>query len=145
MAKLDVKKLKSQAEKYRGKGKLEKALEIYQEIEDAGQADAKVLQRMAEILIRLGEEEEASQKYRRAMKKYLEDGFLIRAVAVGKILQELAPDDQDLQKEVQEVLSRRHPKPIGKIQPVKIPADKLEAQQRSGKRKLKKKSGQKEK
>ena len=129
MAKLDVKKLKSQAEKYRGKGKLEKALEIYQEIEDAGQADAKVLQRMAEILIRLGEEEEASQKYRRAMKKYLEDGFLIRAVAVGKILQELAPDDQDLQKEVQEVLSRRHPKPIGKIQPVKIPADKLETQQ----------------
>ncbi len=125
MARPDIKRLKTQAEKYRGKGKLEKALEIYQEIEEAGGADAKILQKMAEILVRLDEEEEAIQKYRQAMKKYLEDGFLIRAIAVGKILQELAPDDEELQKEVEEVLAQKHGKAIGKIQPVKIPAQKL--------------------
>ena len=125
MARPDIKRLKTQAEKYRGKGKLDKALEIYQEIEEAGGADAKILQKMAEILVRLDEEEEAIQKYRQAMKKYLEDGFLIRAIAVGKILQELAPDDEELQKEVEEVLAQKYGTAIGKIQPVKIPAQKL--------------------
>jgi len=47
MTKVDVKKLKFDAEKYRGKGKLDKAVDLYEQIEKAKGADAKTLQKIA--------------------------------------------------------------------------------------------------
>ena len=126
MAKPDFKRLKSQAEKFRGKGKLEKALEIYKEIEEKGGADAKVYQKMAEIYLKINNENSAIETYKKAMRKYLDEGFLLQAIAVGKILQELVPDDKALQEEVEQVLAKRHKTTIGKITPVKVAVQKAE-------------------
>jgi len=120
MAKIDVKALKSEAEKYRGKGKLEKAIEIYEQIHKAVPNDAKILQRMAELYLKLGRDEDGVNAYRTAMKGYLENGFLVQAIAVGKILQEIV-DDEEINKEVEELLAKKRGSIIGKIQPVKAP------------------------
>ena len=107
MTKIDIKALKSEAEKFRGKGKLEKAIELYEQIWDAKAADAKTLQKMAEIYLKLGFKEEGVEAYREAMKGYLDTGFLVQAIAVGKILQELMPDNKEINQEVEELLAKK--------------------------------------
>jgi len=120
MAKIDVKKLKSEAEKFRGKNKLDKALELYEQIDKAGQADGKTLQRMAEIYLKSEKSKEGIDRYRQAMNKYVEEGFLLQAIAVGKILQELVPDDEELDQEIEKILAQKQAPVIGRIQPKKI-------------------------
>jgi len=120
MAKIDVKKLKTDAEKLRGKNKLDKALELYEQIDKAGQADAKTLQRMAEIYLKLEKSKEGIDKYRQAMNKYVEEGFLLQAIAVGKILQELVPENEALSEEIEKILAKTQGALIGRIQPKKM-------------------------
>ncbi len=123
--KVDVKKLKSEAEKFRGKNKLDKAIEIYGQIRQAGGADAKTLQKMAEIYFKLDQEDQGVKAYREAMKGYLDTGFLVQAIAVGKILQELLPDDQEINKEIEQMLAKKRGPIIGKIEPKKMLASEL--------------------
>jgi CRP-like cAMP-binding protein len=125
MAKIDVKKLKFDAEKYRGKGKLDKAIELYQQIEQAKAADAKTLQKMAEIYIKTDDEDKGIETYKKAMTSYLETGFLIQAIAVGKIIQELCPDDDQITKEVESLLAKKMGPAAAKLQPKKVPAQPL--------------------
>jgi len=122
MTKPDLKKLRADAEKYRGKGRLDKAIEAYEEIEKNKGADAKTLQKMAEIYLKLDREDDGIETYRKAMKSYLETGFLVQAIAVGKILQELCPDDDELNQEVEKLLAKK----VGTAAPApaKIPAQK---------------------
>jgi len=108
MTKVDIQKLKSDAEKYRGKGKLDKAIELYEEIaKQKTGADAKTLQKMAEIYLKLENEDKGIDAYRKAMKGYAETGFLVQAIAVGKILQELCPEDGEINKDVEAMLAKK--------------------------------------
>jgi len=129
MAKIDIKKLKMEAEKFRGKGKLDKAIELYEEIEKAKGADAKTLQKMAEIYLKLGRENDGIQAYRKAITGYLATGFLVQAIAVGKILQELRPDDEDIKKGVEQLLAKKFTIPVAKLEPRKIQAGGDEAEE----------------
>ena len=122
MAKVDIQKLKSDAEKYRGKGKLDKAIELYEEIEKNKGADAKTLQKMAEIYLKLEDADKGVETYRKAMKSYRETGFLVQAIAVGKILQELCENNEEINKEIEEMLAKKAGGPlktIGKQMPAK--------------------------
>jgi CRP-like cAMP-binding protein len=124
MAKVDLQKLRTDAEKYRGKGKLDKAIEIYEEIEKNKGADAKTLQKMAEIYLKLDDEDKGIDAYRKAMKSYRETGFLVQAIAVGKILQELCEDDEEINEEVEAMLAKKASGP-GKIPSKRAAAEDL--------------------
>ena len=107
MAKVDLQKLRTDAEKYRGKGKLDKAIEIYEEIEKNKGGDAKTLQKMAEIYLKLNNEDKGVETYRKAMNSYRESGFLVQAIAVGKILQEICEDNEEINEEVEAMLAKK--------------------------------------
>jgi len=115
MTKVDVKKLKFDAEKYRGKGKLDKAIDLYEQIEKAKGADAKTLQKMAETYAKLNNEDKSIDTYKKAMSSYLETGFLVQAIAVGKILQELCPDDEQITKDVESMLAKKFGAAVSKL------------------------------
>ena len=65
MAKPDPGKIKERAAKFLKRGKLDKALEQYEELEKVSTDDLRVTQKIAEILIRLDQKEKAGQHQRR--------------------------------------------------------------------------------
>jgi len=121
MPKKDVGKLKERAAKFLKKGKLEKALDTYQELENAAKDDLRVPQKVAEILLKTGRKDEAVLKYRQAAEKYREKGFLVQAIAIYKVITDLVPDDQAARQAISE-LSRERAEPMPGLKPRRTPA-----------------------
>ena len=89
MKKADIKKagkLKDQAAKFLKKGKLDKALDAYTELEKISKDDLRIPQKIAEILLREGRKDEAVKKYKESAEKYREKGFMVQAIAIYKVI-----------------------------------------------------------
>jgi CRP-like cAMP-binding protein len=110
MAKKDLSKLKDQADKLFRKGKLEKALQSYEELEKLSKGDVRYAQKTAEILARMDKKSEAVEKYKDCIDKYLEKGFLVQAIALAKVILDIDPDDQDAKKRLEEMMEKRQSK-----------------------------------
>jgi CRP-like cAMP-binding protein len=103
LRKADLKKaakLKEQATKFLKKGKLDKALEAYTELEKISKDDLRVPQKIAEILLREGRKEDAVKKYKESAEKYREKGFMVQAIAIYKVILDNAPDDEEAQDQI---------------------------------------------
>ncbi len=107
MAKKDLIKLKEEADKLFRKGKLDKAIEAYKDLEKQSKGDIRVSQKIAEILNKTGKKSEAVSKYKECMEQYLQKGFLIQAIALGKVVIEIDPQDEDAKKKLSELAERR--------------------------------------
>ena len=80
------------AQKYLERGSLEKALT---ELQNAAKEDAKDTRtwlRMAEVHVRLGQNDKATEVYQKTVDLYVEQGFFQRAVAVYKNIIKLSPE-----------------------------------------------------
>ena len=127
MAKPNPGKIKEKAGKYLKRGKLDKALEMYEELEKISQDDLRVPQKIAEILNRMGNQKKAIQKYKESANKYREKGFLVQAIAIWKVVEDLAPDDEEAKDAIANLSEERSgplisnkPKPK-KIEPKPAP------------------------
>jgi CRP-like cAMP-binding protein len=142
MAKADPGKLRDQAAKFLKKGKLDKALEAYLELEKAAKDDLRVPQKAAEIMLKLGQKDQAIAKYRESAEHYRDKGFLVQAIAIYKVILDLAPDDPTakealsalseertgptlgLKKSHEEEVKKPAPRPAPKPEPKPEPARK---------------------
>lgn len=80
------------AQKFIIKGQLDKAVKDLEQAISFDPRDIKVRQRMAELLVRLNRQEEAISEYETIGKFFSDSGFYLRAIAVYKQIQKLAPD-----------------------------------------------------
>ena len=83
------------AQKYLERGSFEKALAEFQNAVKEDPKDTRTWLRMAEIHVRLGNNDKATEVYQKTVDLYVEQGFFQRAVAVYKNIIKLSPDFVD--------------------------------------------------
>ncbi|MFO8056682.1 MAG: cyclic nucleotide-binding domain-containing protein [bacterium] len=120
MAKVDPAKLKDEAAKHLRKGKLDKALESYRQLEKASPHDLKVPQKVAEILQKMDRKQEAVAKYKEAAEKYYNKGFLVQAIAIYKIVIELSPEDTEVKNALDKLSRERQDDTFSAIKPSRV-------------------------
>ena len=107
MPKKDAGKIKDQAAKFLKKGKLDKALEQYQMLEKIAKNDFRIPQKVAEILIKMGDKEKGIEKYFEAAEKYHAKGFLVQAIAILKVVLDIDPDNDEARKKLAALTAER--------------------------------------
>lgn len=100
MAKIDLSKLRNKAAAAAGKGKHKKALEIYLQLEEADPKDGAWARRAGEMLRHLGDTRGAIEAFTRACSTYADDGFLVKAVALCKIILRIDPTQVQAQEKL---------------------------------------------
>jgi CRP-like cAMP-binding protein len=104
----DLRALKDKAAQLAGKGKLDKAAEIYREVLAADPRDLASRQKLAETLRKAGEDAGAIAAYREVADAFARDGLLIKAIAICKVILELDPDHGDTQSMLAGLYGRKH-------------------------------------
>src|SRR5579871_1265483 len=72
-------------------GKHKRALVAYLELERAEPGDAQWAKRAAEAYRKLGREDDAIAAYARAADRYAQNGFLVQAIAICKLVLQIRP------------------------------------------------------
>lgn len=103
----NVGKLRDRASALVNKGKYAKALDTYLELEQADGKNGDWARRAADMYRRLDREEEEALALGRAADKYAKAGFLVKAVAVCKMILQDHPDDSAALQRLAELQSAR--------------------------------------
>ena len=91
------------AQKYLERGSLEKALAEFQNAVKEDAKDTRTWLRMAEVHVRLGQNDKATEVYQKTVDLYVEQGFFQRAVAVYKNIIKLAPESVEARLKLADV------------------------------------------
>ncbi len=116
----DVSKLRDEASKAVERGKLDKALELYSELEAAEPASPTWPKRIGETHRRAGDQARAVTAFERAAEKYVLEGFLVQAIAVCKLILQIDPQHSAAQARLAELMPPR-PKRVSKAPPRPLP------------------------
>ena len=93
-----ISKVKEKAEKYFGKGKFANALETYEKISEYGEKDPRIFIRIGDIARRVEDNEKAIYYYTKASERFVKQGFIIKAIAVCKMVINIDPTRTDMEK-----------------------------------------------
>ena len=92
MARPDVSSMRSEAERAVERGKLSRAIELYQELERIEPTSATWPKRLGETSRRAGDNRAAVAAFERAAEKYVETGFFLQVIAVCKLILQIDPE-----------------------------------------------------
>lgn len=94
----DARQLREDASAAASAGKHKRALECYLELERMEPTDAQWPKRVAETYRRLGKTRDAVSAFERAADRYAQNGFLVQAIAVCKLILQIDPSHVDTQQ-----------------------------------------------
>ena len=104
-----ISRIKDKAEKYFLKGKFRDALSTYTQLKDYGKDDPRILLRIGDISRKAGDIPGAVESYKEAADIFVKSGFLIKAVAVCKLILTVDPSLTDIEKRLAELYARSKP------------------------------------
>lgn len=107
MSKPDPRALREEAQVALSKGRPRRALDAYRQLAELEPTDGSWPHRRGELLQRLGDTSAAVVALRRAVELYARAGFLLKAVAVCKLILRIDPDADDARQRLQELNSDR--------------------------------------
>jgi len=87
---------KDEAQQALSRGDWKKALENFQKHCAQDPNDLRSRLKVAELLGRLGEKKEAVQQYRKVAEAYAQDGFLLQAISINKMILRIDPSSKDV-------------------------------------------------
>ncbi len=88
--------LKEEAQRALSQGNWRKALENFQKHCSQDLEDLRSQLKVAELLERLGRKKEAVQVYRKVAEAYAQDGFLLQAISIDKMILRIDPSSKDV-------------------------------------------------
>jgi tetratricopeptide (TPR) repeat protein len=100
-------KLIEEAQKFAVRGQFDKAAKIYEQILTLEPAAVNLRQKLAELLIKCGRNDDARKEFETVGKNFSKNGFYLKAIAVSKQLQKLFPADISLSLTLAE-LNEKH-------------------------------------
>jgi CRP-like cAMP-binding protein len=112
MAKVDLRKLKDQATKAVEKKQYAKAAELYVEISGAEAHDPDWHQRAGEAFRKVPDPGKAIHQFERAAEGYAKGGFLLKAIAVCKVVLQIDPKHTTTQAMLAELYAKREGRPV---------------------------------
>ena len=102
-----IRKLKEDAARLSAKGKFEEACACFEKVVKAESHDLTARQKLAELHARLGRTDRAVQLYQSVAGAYAADGLLLKAIAVCKIILQIAPSHTETQTILADLSTRR--------------------------------------
>jgi CRP-like cAMP-binding protein len=118
----ELKRIKERATRALKKQDWAKALEAHQELAKAQPKDLRVKLKIGEILIKLKRQDEAMKTYQEVAEAYSKDKFLIQAVSVYKLMQQIDPAYPGLGDKLED-LNRARGIPQVRTLPAAVPPD----------------------
>ena len=105
---------KTQAQQALSRGEWRKALECFQNHCAQEPKDLRSQLKVAELLERLGQKKEAVQNYRKVAEAYAEDGFLLQAISINKMILRIDPSSKDVNDQLARLYAEktRETKPL---------------------------------
>lgn len=100
-----IAKVKDKAEKYFSKGKFKNALDTYEKIEDSGRSDPRIFIRMGDCARKLDLNTKAGAYYSYAIEPFVKTGFVIKAIGVCKMIMQIDPSREDVQKRLAKLVA----------------------------------------
>ena len=104
----DIRKLKDEAQAAVERGKWKKAAELYDEVSRAQPDDTGALHRAGESYRKLGRPDQAVARFEREAALYARQGFLIKAIAICKLILELDPAHTKTQVTLSHLYAEQH-------------------------------------
>lgn len=89
---------KDRAEAFFSKGNYREALAAYEKIKSYGEKDPRIFLRLGDIARKMDETETAIGYYNEASENFVKLGFIIKAIAVCKMITNIDPSRQDAQE-----------------------------------------------
>lgn len=124
----DISAVKDKAEKYFSKGQFSSSLDAYLSIKTQAGKDPRIYLRLGDIYRKLNKSQEAVEEYKNAAEVFVKQGFIVKAIAVFKMIIDIDPSKADVQKRLADLYAKQglgqKPEPI----PTKIEGPKPEAQ-----------------
>ena len=105
----DYNKIKDKAEKYFAKGKFKDAFSTYEKIKSYGDKDPRIYLRLGDISRKLGDIDTTVSYYKMAADVFVKQGFIIKAVAVCKMIVGIDPTQKDVEHRLADLYHRSHP------------------------------------
>lgn len=102
---MTIAQLKDKARTALLEGKYKKALEYYSELHEADRGDLRVHAKLAELREKTGDVPGAVRDYLAIARDYAEQGFVVQAIAINKIILRLDPAQEKVKKDLK-ALSR---------------------------------------
>ncbi len=99
----DVRALREEATEASAAGKHKRALAAYLELERIEPHDAQWAKRAGETYRRLGNTKNAIEALNRSVERYAQNGFLVQAIAVCKLILQIEPNHPDTLKRIAEM------------------------------------------
>src|SRR2546428_9451209 len=103
----DVRQIKDEATRALQSGKLDKALELYQQAAAAAPKDLAAMLRVGDILKQLKQKDEAIATYSKVAEGYAADGQLLKAIAACKLILELDANHTGTQKRLADLYAKK--------------------------------------
>jgi CRP-like cAMP-binding protein len=117
----DARKVKDEAADAVARGRWKKALECYLMLERAEPRDGSWPQKAGEMNRKLNRTDDAVAAWTRAADRFAGSGFLLKAIAVCKLILEVDPDHQDTQTKLASLYAARGAPPPPKPRPRTLP------------------------
>ena len=99
--------LKSKAQLALSRGEWKKALECFRGHCVKEPRDLRARLKVAELLERLGQKEEAVQMFRKVAEGYASDGFILQAISVNKMILRMDPSSKDASERLAQLYSEK--------------------------------------
>ena len=99
--------LKNKARKATLAGKHDAALKCYTEIHKEDPADLRMYTKLAEMKEKTGDLKGAIQDYTKIAKKYADDGFVVQAIAINKLILRLDPEQTAIKERLRSLSTER--------------------------------------
>lgn len=110
--------MKSRAENYLSRRQWAKALGEFEKIVQLDPMDFRAHLKVGDLLQKLGKSRQAVAQYKQLAHDYIDEGLLIQAVSITKIIHRIDPSQEDIQRELDGLCAQ-----IGSSSP--IPEDRL--------------------
>jgi len=104
---MSIDQLRNKAKKALLGGKYSKALPFFEELHKADTKDLRTYVKLAELREKTGDSKGAVRDYIMIAKSYAENGFVVQAIAINKIILRLDPNRTEVQKHLKELSSER--------------------------------------
>ena len=98
---------KEEAQRALSRGDWKKALESFQKHCAQEPGDLRSRLKVAELLEKLGKKKEAVQVYREVAEAYAQDGFLLQAISVNKMILRIDPSAKDVNDRLAQLYTER--------------------------------------
>ena len=98
---------KSKAQQALSRGEWKKALEYFRDHCRKEPGDLRARLKVAELLERLGQREEAVQMFRKVAEGYASDGFILQAISVNKMILRMNPSSKDASERLAQLYSEK--------------------------------------